>query len=110
MLVKNQAAANIGALNAAVAATIEDADTFTIAVSGTFSGTITFEGTPDNTNWYTLALVKSDTADRKSGTGTTTTTGLWFHENYGLLQVRARMSTYGSGAATIKINTARQGI
>lgn len=110
MLVKNPAASTVGALNATAAVTVEDADSFAVAITGTFSGTITFEATADNTNWFSIAIIKSDAADRKSGVATTTTTGLWFHENFGLLQVRARMSTYTSGTATVKFVTMRMGI
>jgi len=77
MLVKNPAVSTVGALNATAAVTVEDADSFAVAITGTFSGTITFEATADNTNWFSMAIIKSDSADRKAGTATTTSTGLW---------------------------------
>lgn len=70
----------------------------TMQVSGTFVGTVTFEGTVDATNWVAL-LCTSVTA----GTTATTATapGVVRVDCSGLAQVRARVSAYTSGAITV---------
>lgn len=60
--------------------------------------TLTFEGTSDGINWITIAPV-----DLSLGTvaTTATATGQFAFANTGLLQIRARCTTYSSGTATI---------
>lgn len=70
----------------------------TIQVSGSFSGTLTFETTSDGVTWVATAV--QSLAD---GTSTTTTTGngQWSFTNVGALQIRARASSWSSGTARI---------
>jgi hypothetical protein len=70
----------------------------TLAVSGTFTGTLTFEGTSDNSNWFTLSGTKL--ADGSSAT-TTTATGQFSFNNSGLLGVRARATAAMTGTAVV---------
>lgn len=69
-----------------------------IQVQSTFTGTITFEATVQGQDFtaFRVTPVNSSTP-----TTTTTTTGLWVGSTVGFLAVRARMSSYGSGRATI---------
>lgn len=68
-----------------------------IFISGTFSGTVTFEASHDGTNWYAIAGT-----NRTSGTAATTATvpGLYRIEAQGINRVRARVSAWTSGDIT----------
>lgn len=70
----------------------------TLQVSGTFTGTLTFEATSDGANWKTVMLV--NLADGTSAT-TTSTTGQFSFNNSGVLKVRARATAFASGMATV---------
>lgn len=68
-----------------------------VQVTGTFVGTITFEGTVDGTNWVS-ALARS-IADGATA-ATATAAGVYQVPVSGLSQLRARVSAYTSGAIT----------
>lgn len=74
-------------------------------LTGTFVGTVTFEGTVDGVNWVSLAV------QALAETGTThvttaTAPGIWTSNVGGLLLVRARMSAYTSGTSTATLQAA----
>lgn len=69
-------------------------------VKSTYEGTITFEGTVDDGAWASLLVVPMGAT---AGATTTTSTGIFIASCAGLSQVRARMSTYSSGYATVTI-------
>ena len=68
-------------------------------VTGTFSGTVAFEGTIDNTNWVSINSVTP------TGTiaTTTTTTGIFMLNCAAFSKIRARCSAYTSGTITVVI-------
>ncbi len=68
-----------------------------VQVTGTFSGTITWEGTVDDTNW--VAVQAANLNDGSVAT-TATAAGLYSIAVAGLKQVRARVSTWVSGSIT----------
>lgn len=68
-------------------------------ITGTFSGTVTFEGSVDGTNFVTLAVVPVGTT--RTLTGTATAAGVWQMNTTGFTLVRARVSTYTSGTFVI---------
>ncbi|MFQ5592513.1 MAG: hypothetical protein ACE5HE_15255, partial [Phycisphaerae bacterium] len=73
----------------------------TFQVTGTFSATITWEGTVDGSNWAAVALAQLGDTSR-TRTLTSTTTGLLLLEEAGGLRgVRARVSAYTSGTVTV---------
>lgn len=74
-----------------------------IQISGTFVGTLVFEATIDGTNWFSVSLLNPVTGLLAS---TTTTTGSWILSCGGLWSVRARLSAYTSGKATVNFQTA----
>lgn len=83
------------------AVTLPTGDQGTVAcqVTGTWSATLTFEGTVDNTTWVTIKAnaLASDTL-------VTTTTGNGvFVMGAGLTAVRVRCSAYTSGTATVTL-------
>lgn len=71
----------------------------TMNVSGTFSGTITWEGSSDGGNTYfTVSLVNLSTGTSAT---TTTSTGQYSLPNSGLTHIQARMTTWASGGANV---------
>jgi hypothetical protein len=75
-------------------------------ISGTWSGTVTFECSLDTvtpTNWTALNV------NHVGNTGlvsTATANGLWRAGVGGLAQIRLRMSSYSSGTANVVLTTA----
>lgn len=70
-----------------------------VAVTGTFVGTITFEGSLDDTNWFSVFAVKL--GDGAIGS-TATAPGLYRISCAALTSVRARVSAWTSGSITAK--------
>ena len=68
------------------------------SVTGTFVGTITFEGTLDGANWTSIQAY--NLSDGAVST-TTITTGLYGYSVAGLGDVRARISAYTNGSITV---------
>lgn len=69
-----------------------------LQVTGTFSATVTWEGTLDGTNWIAIVVL-----NRNAGTQATTATaaGLYLANVAGLALFRARVSAFTSGAVTV---------
>lgn len=72
--------------------------TMTVQVSGTFSGTLTFETTSDGINWLTTSVVAlaGDTL-----VTSTTAPGQFSTSNVGILQIRLRATSWSSGQARV---------
>lgn len=74
----------------------------TLQVTGTFSQTLTFEGTssadPTTGTWFTLTVTKLSDGSYAS---TTTTTGQFSVSNTGLTGIRARCTSFSSGTAVV---------
>lgn len=79
--------------------TVGQAASLTLAVSGTFSGTITWYGSSDGGTTY-FAISATKLSDGSSAS-TTTTTGQYAIANSGLSHVQARFTSYVSGGANI---------
>lgn len=69
-------------------------------LSGTFSGTLSFEGTTDNSNWVALRATPPGTT---TAVTSATAAGAWVGSAAGLSQVRARVSSYTSGSFSVSI-------
>ena len=69
-----------------------------VIVTGTWVGTITFEGTVDGTTWSSINAVAATTSQPQP---TTTVNGLYRLSPAGLLQMRANMTAFTSGSASI---------
>lgn len=74
-------------------------------VTGTFSGTITFEATVDGATWVVFNVTPA-----ASGTDVSTATavGAWSKQNNGYAGFRARFSTATSGTPVITIRAVNQ--
>jgi hypothetical protein len=71
-----------------------------IQVTGTFSGTLTFQLTIDGTN-FVSALTTNVTTGAQSTT--TSSTGIFFFNVVGALSVRVSASSWSSGTATVTL-------
>lgn len=75
-----------------------------IQITGTWSGTITFQGSIDNTNFVTLQVIPSTSATPVT---TTTGNGVWTASIAGLTSVRARMTSFSDGTAVVTFRVAQ---
>ena len=71
-----------------------------VQLSGTWVGTVAFEGTIDGTIWTTVNAVAASTSTPQP---TTTVNGLYRLTPSGLSQVRANMTVFTSGTATVSM-------
>lgn len=90
----------LGAAEASVLLSVAGLGGVAFQVQGTFSGTITFEATVQGQDFAAFRVVPVNSS---TPTTTTTGTGLFVGSAVGFLSVRARMSSYVSGAATVLI-------
>ncbi len=73
-----------------------------VQLSGTFTATVTWEGSVDGSNWIAVALADLNSTTRARAT-TATAAGLYLLDDVaGLQQFRARISAYTSGNVTAK--------
>lgn len=93
---------SLGVLDAATDAIPVGANSFSAAVSGTFTGTVLFErrATPTGA-WEPMAQSSAGTAI--SFTAASGAFPVWATDQEPDAQVRARMSAYTSGTATVRI-------
>lgn len=81
--------------------TVLDADRYsavTVTVSGTFTGTLTFESSSDSSVWFALTGIKQSDFSPASST---TITGQFSFANPGFAQLRVKATAAMTGAATI---------
>jgi hypothetical protein len=91
---------SLGALNATLDGTTDlgGYGSVRMQVAGTFTGTITFQVSNDQTNWITKTL-----NTQNAGAGNTAPiTGIWFGD-IGARYFRANMTAYTSGTATVTL-------
>lgn len=88
------------ATNCVVSPTTQSTGGAVVTISGTFSATLQFEGSGDNVHFASLSMTPL-----AGGTAVTSTTaaGTWQANAAGLVSVRVRASTLGSGTAVIQI-------
>ena len=101
------ATGSLAALNATAALTITAGySAAVVQITGTWVGTITFEGTADGTNWVSINAIMAGSSTPSS---TTTTNGIARLSPAGMTQIRANMSAYTSGTATITLRASQGG-
>lgn len=71
-----------------------------IQVTGTFSGTLTYQITIDGTNW--VAVIATNVTTGTTGT-TTTATGVAFFNVVGAQSVRVTATSWSSGSAVVTV-------
>ena len=106
-LVPSVESATLNASDEALTLTALNADSVVLQVTGTFTGTITFEASVDGTNYVALAMKASTQTTATTLVTTTTTTGVFSLNIQGLPNFRARMSAYTSGDAVVTASLAR---
>jgi len=98
---------SLGVLNAVVDTAVDDSDYVAVQITGTWSGTVTFQASLDGTAWNNVTLHKSDEVDKHESTATTTSNALFYHETFGVTNFRVKMTSYTSGTATVTVVTKR---
>lgn len=96
---------DLASLNSSVQA--DDVDNFSsagVVITGTWVGTLTFEGSLDGTNFKTMLAVLLDGSNMAA---TTTGNNSYIISTCGLKSVRVKMTAYTSGTATIVIQGAK---
>ena len=97
---------SLTALNSTVVIGTDDADYVSVQLTGTWSGTVTFETTVNGVDWVSMRIIEvSDNS--KTGKSTTTANGVFVHECFGLDDFRVRFSSYSSGTATVNMHSSR---
>lgn len=95
------ATGSLGALNATVALSLNGASGWAVDLRGTFVATVTFQGTIDGTNWFTIAVLPAGGTVSVASVTTATAVGAWWGNATGLQQVRATATAYTSGSVTV---------
>lgn len=93
--------AGLATTNSAVQLNLTGASGFAVDIRGTWSGTIQFQGTINNNNWFVLACVPAGSAANVAAVTSTTANGAWIGNASGLLAIRATFSAFTSGTATV---------
>lgn len=96
------ASGSLAALNATLALAMNQAGGASIEISGTWSGTISLEGTVSGSVWNPINGTASSTSTPAT---TTTVNGLYRLTPAGLSQIRVNMSAFASGSATISMRS-----
>lgn len=99
-LSSDYAQSNLGVDEAACTLAVLGMGGCAFQLQGTFTGTVTFEGTVDNGTWAALVAVPIGTTTPAT---TATSSGIFLASCVGLAQVRARMSTYSEGSVRVTI-------
>lgn len=98
--VDNTSLGTLSAASQTVTLSIFSKSAATIQISGTWVGTITFEGSIDGVTFNSINAVAASTSQPQS---TTTVNGLYRLTPAGLLQIRAIMTAFTSGSASISM-------
>ena len=97
------ATGNITALNGNVALALNGATGFAIDLRGTFTATVTFQGTIDGTNWFTVAVIPAGSGVNIASVTTATAAGAWVGNGNGMVQVRAIATAFTSGTINVTL-------
>ena len=95
----------LGALNALVNIPISDVSSAYALISGTWVGTIQFQGSVNGTNFVPLEAVQGGPTNAYSTAGFTANGGVRISLPAGFTSIQAVMTAYTSGTATVVINT-----
>lgn len=71
-----------------------------VQITGTFSGTLTFQMTIDGTNWVNVQAADVSTGSASTGT---TTTGIRYFNVVGAQSVRVTATGWTSGSAVVTV-------
>lgn len=91
---------SISALNGSTTVNVNGYTACVIDLRGTFTATVTFQGTIDGTNWIALNAIPYGSAQNIALVSTSTVAGAWLVQCAGCTQVRATATAYTSGTIT----------
>lgn len=97
---------SLGGVDAALTIGSRDYGSVIFQLSGTFSATVTFEASTDETNWIEVPAANVASGSKAS---TTDTTGIYLVNCVGTFKVRARVSAFTSGPV-VAIGVATEGV
>lgn len=109
MILPGVQTASLDAAEEALTFSADDADYFAIQITGTWSGTISFETSLDGSNYVALGLLSAGATSPATYVTSATANGIWnpIPSSRGLGSVRVRMSSYTSGTAVVTAKAAR---
>lgn len=90
-----------GTAGSAVALALNGATGWAVDIRGTFVATITFQGTIDGTNWFTINGLPAGGSVNVAAVSAPTAPGAWVASASGMQSVRATATAFTSGTATI---------
>ena len=91
------------ALNAFVQLNLNGATGFSVAISGTFTATHTFQGTIDGSTYFPLNMLPAGGAPGVATVTTAAAAGQWIGNGNGLLAVRVTATAFTSGSASVTL-------
>lgn len=92
---------SIAVLNGLVALSLNGANGWGVDLRGTWSATVTFQGTIDGTNWFNIAVIPAGGGTSVATATTATANGAWWGNANGCQQVRVTATAYTSGSITV---------
>jgi hypothetical protein len=93
-------AGTMAALNATVPMSINGVAGVAIDLRGTFVATVTFQGSIDGTNFFSLVAIPQSSTQNTALVSTATAQGAWLANCAGMVQVRCIATAYTSGTIT----------
>lgn len=97
------ATGSLTANNTDIALSLNGASGWAVDLRGTFVATVSFQGTIDGTNWFTIAVIPAGGTVSVATVTTATAAGAWWGNATGLQQVRARTTAYTSGTIVVTL-------
>ena len=94
----------IAALNGTVVITGQGVYTVTASITGTWVGTLVFEGQTPDLNWYQIPANLVSATLPYTSVASTTTNGLFAITGGGFLNIRVRASAYTSGTVAVALD------
>ena len=91
----------LGANGATSVILASESDQVLVNLVGTFTGTVTFEGTVDNTNWFAVAGNATNATASTTLVTTATAAGAFRFNTIGMTRLRMRVSAYTSGSLAV---------
>ena len=110
MIVPSRVSATLGAAEASLLANVEDADTVIFQITGTFTGTLSFETSLDGTNYTALGVLNVAAVSPATFVTSATAPAIFTMTQptaRGISDIRIRMSSYTSGDAVVTLKAAR---
>ncbi len=107
MSVAQYASGTLAAQNDAVTIGCVDAGTVGVSLQGTWTGTVTFEATLDNSNWV---AIKGTPLASVTSASTSTSTGIFQVPVSGMNLFRVRLSTAGTGSLNVVLSTSNSAV